>query len=96
MSWKQFAKATRGLFSSARYSRTLTGALTGSSLLVLLQFNFLRQLLAAELLVVVLVLIPSFVLAAIIYAIGLASDLGFHAIAERVQSFPATRRRHPL
>lgn len=96
MFWQRIAKAMGNMSSRTGHSMAIVAGLTGSSVLALIRFDFLRQLLAAELLVVVLVLVPLFILGGIIYAIGFASDLGLQAIVVKAQSLPELRRRRPL
>jgi len=69
-----------------------TIVVTGASVLLAFQFYFLRELLAAEFLLALIVL-PLLTIVGAVYAIGAMGNWGLHAVAVRVHSQPALRRR---
>ena len=95
MSWQPFRKVLESEFSKARCSKAAGLALIGLCVF-LPQFYFFRELVAAELLLVLLILIPLFTFVGIVHTIGLVSDLGLDAIAVKVHSLPTLRRQRPL
>lgn len=95
MFWRSFVKVLGLRFSKAAYSKAAGFALICVSLLLVLQFYFVRELLTGELLLG-LIFSAFCMLAGIVYAIGLASDLGLQAIAVKIHSRPALRLRRPL
>jgi hypothetical protein len=90
MSLQRFVKKAENALSSGRYSNAAGLVLIGSSAFIMLQFYFLRELLAAEFLLG-LILIPLFTFVGIFYTIWLISDLGLPAIGVKVHSLTASK-----
>jgi hypothetical protein len=90
MSLQRFVKKAENALSAGRYSNAAGLVLIGSSVFIMLQFYFLRELLAAEFLLG-LILIPLFTFVGIFYTIWLISDLGLQAIGVKVHSLTASK-----
>jgi len=91
MSLQRFVKKVENALSAGRYSNTAALVLIGSSAFIMLQFYFLRELLAAEFLLGLLILIPLVTFVGIFYTIWLISDLGLQAIRVKVHSLTASK-----
>ena len=92
MSLQRFVKNVGNALGTAKHSKAVGLVLIGSSVFILMQFYFLRELLAAEVLLG-LILIPLFTLVGIFYTVGLISDLGLQAIAVKTHSLRALKGR---
>jgi hypothetical protein len=90
-SWKQVSENAR---SKIRYPKPLGLVLGGVFILLVFQFYFLRELLAAEFLLG-LIFFVLLVVAGIVYTIGAVGEWGLEAVALRVHSWPALASKRP-
>lgn len=89
-SWKEVSE---NAMSKIRHPKPLGLVLGGIFILPAFQFYFLRELLAAELLLG-LVFIALLTVVGLAYAIGVASEWGLEAVTVKVHSLPSLASRH--
>jgi hypothetical protein len=89
--WKEFSE---NAMSKIRHPKPLGLVLGGVFTLLVFQFHFLRELLAAEFLLG-LVFFALLVILGIVYTIGVAGQWGLDAVAVRIHSRPPLSHRRP-